>query len=104
MFTGVCIRCSGINQLDEVNLYDCVPCALPLGPVLNPTACATEATTVRAVPAFTPTSVQVDWRLQNVINPVKDQGQCGSCYAFSTAGAASASWAIKTGQLFDISE
>lgn len=32
-----------------------------------------------------PTSI--DWRDHNAINPVRDQGQCGSCWAFSAVGA-----------------
>ena len=44
-----------------------------------------------------PTSV--DWRDQGVVNPVKDQGQCGSCWAFSCVAALESAHAIKTGEL-----
>jgi len=46
----------------------------------------------------------IDWRKKNVVNPIKDQGYCGSCWAFSTVGAQESAWAIYHGQLYDLAE
>jgi C1A family cysteine protease len=40
-----------------------------------------------------------DWREQNAISPVKNQGQCGSCWAFSTVETVESATYIKTKEM-----
>jgi len=46
----------------------------------------------------------VDWTSQGAVNPIKNQGQCGSCWAFSTVGTLESAYKISSGKLFSLAE
>ena len=46
----------------------------------------------------------IDWRNKNAVTSVKNQGNCGSCWSFSSAQALEGLYAIKTGKLINFSE
>ncbi|XP_034104191.1 procathepsin L-like [Drosophila albomicans] len=46
----------------------------------------------------------IDWRTSGAVNPIKDQGRCGSCWAFSAIGSLESHYFIQKGKSVSLSE
>merc|ERR1712232_1407622 len=57
------------------------------------------------MPKLNTAVMAVDWSTRSdIVNPVKNQGSCGSCWAFGAMGSLEPSWALATGTLHNLAE
>jgi len=57
------------------------------------------------MPKLNTAVMAVDWSTRSdIVNPVKNQGSCGSCWAFGAMGSLEPSWALATGRLYNLAE
>ena len=90
----------GINQFSDLTQKEWEAAFLggyrKMGPAKNSQAKATSYE-VKDLPA------KVDWREEGVISAVKNQGQCGSCWAFGATEQIESYTAIASGNLVELS-
>ncbi len=94
------IHLNGID--DGINLSDPSPDVVNApdiqAPALKSDSMSAADVSIASLPA------SFDWAAQGKVTPIRNQGSCGSCWAFGTVGAMEAAIKIQTGQNVDLSE
>ncbi|EAY93078.1 hypothetical protein OsI_14879 [Oryza sativa Indica Group] len=92
----------GVNQFADLTNYEFRATKTNKGfipsTVRVPTTFRYENVSIDTLPAT------VDWRTKGAVTPIKDQGQCGCCWAFSAVAAMEGIVKLSTGKLISLSE
>jgi len=91
----------GVNEFSDLSHDEFK--ALYIGPKI-PARNATNLAAPRTRVSLTGTADAVDWRTKGAVTPVKNQGQCGSCWSFSTTGSTEGRVQIAGNALTPLSE
>lgn len=94
----------GINQFTHMTASEWRD-YLHLGGTRPPSLRRNKQAKLHAAPADPSTlPASVDWTTQGAVTPVKNQGNCGSCWSFSTTGSLEGAYFLKYGNLLSFSE
>merc|ERR1712224_927370 len=91
----------GVNQFTDLTLEEFQ--ALPIRGLATGKYSDLPKVGVHEIPAGE-VAADVNWVTKGAVTPVKDQGQCGSCWAFSSTGGVEGRWEVATGSLKSLSE
>jgi C1A family cysteine protease len=96
----------GLNQFAGMDEFDFIKYVMNNNYLFNRDEDAVDKTirTSFANSSDVTLSSSVNWVTAGAVTPVKDQGQCGSCWSFSTTGALEGIYKINTGKLVEFSE
>jgi len=86
----------GVNQFSDLTPYEFE--RIHLGYLSRPNRQRNE------IPLTGTAANDIDWTTKGAVTPIKDQKQCGSCWAFSTVGSTESSHFLTTGNLVSLSE
>ena len=92
----------GVNEFSDLSHDEFK--ALYIGPKIPLRTSEANVQTQLVRTKLTGTADAVDWRAKGAVTPVKNQGQCGSCWSFSTTGSTEGRVQISTGKLDVLSE
>jgi C1A family cysteine protease len=96
----------GINQFADMTQQE-FAARFSAGGLQYPSALqASESSTTdsRLLGEMSAVPAEVDWREKGAVNPIRNQFQCGACWAFSANAAAESAWALANGTLTHMSE
>ena len=92
----------GLNNFSDMSFGEWRSTYLGYDQSLRKGRTQVKRTPVRLQSTAVPDSV--DWRSKGAVTPVKDQGQCGSCWSFSATGSMEGAHFLKSGKLVSLSE